>query len=64
MHPRRNLAPRPLIDLVLVAAVVGLLMAAYAVADWPWPVEFAAPAVQTDVSAPPATASIPVASVV
>ena len=55
MRTRFDFTRRPLIDLALVAAVVGLLVAAYAIADWPWPVEFAplpAAAVQTVVTAP------------
>jgi len=55
VSPRFHVTRRPLIDLALVAAVVGLLVAAYAIADWPWPVEFAprpATTVQTVVTAP------------
>jgi hypothetical protein len=55
VRTRFDLTGRPLIDLALVAAVVGLLLAAYAIADWPWPVEFVAPpvtAVQTTAVAP------------
>ncbi len=55
MRPRFDITRRPLLDLALVAAVVGLLVAAYAIADWPWPVEFVplpAASVQTVVTAP------------
>ena len=42
---------RPLFDVALVVAVAGLLMAAYAIAGWPWPIDVvppSAPIVQTN----------------
>ncbi len=63
MRPRFDLTRRPLLDLALVVAVVGLLVAAYAIADWPWPVEFVplpVAAVETVVTAParPGTSAV------
>jgi hypothetical protein len=36
---------RPLFDVALVVAVVGLLVAAYAIADLPWPIDVVSPPV-------------------
>lgn len=49
MRTRLNKNRRPLFDVALVVAVVGLLVAAYAIADLPWPIDVVAPAVQTSV---------------
>lgn len=51
---KMRLARRPLVDLALVLAVVGLVMAAYVIAGQPWSLELPrpAPAVQTSLAAP------------
>lgn len=58
-HPilaKLRLTRRPLTDLALVVAVVGLVMAAYVIADQPWSLDLGrpVPAVQTSFAAPPA----------
>lgn len=51
MRTRLKNNRRPLFDVALVVAVVGLLVAAYAIADLPWPIDVVAPTVQTSVLA-------------
>jgi hypothetical protein len=52
VRTRLNLTRRPLFDVALVVAVVGLVVAAYAIAGSPWPIDSVvptAPVVQTSV---------------
>ncbi len=44
MRRRRRILDRPLLDVVIAAVAVGLLAAAYLLADRPWPVSLAEPA--------------------
>lgn len=44
MRRRRRILDRPFLDVAIAAVAVGLLAAAYLLADRPWPVSLAEPA--------------------